>query len=122
MPNRDRNNTSRRDAFDRAVDYLLRELPLGNSGFSLELPPEDKIAGLAGAAIVLNVPFERFIKAAHHVLGAEKFSPDDEWNLRRQFREAEEKLGRKVSLADLKAEGQRKQPGRQRTRDEELER
>lgn len=117
MPDRKRKDTSRTDAFDRAVDYLLRELPLGSGGFSLSLPPEDRIAGLAGAAIVLNVPYERFIKAAHRVLGAEKFSPEDEWNLRRTFHEAQGKLGGNVSLTDPKAEGQGKQPGKQKVRE-----
>ena len=121
MPDRDRKNTPRPDAFDYAVDYLMRELLLG-SGFSLSLPPEDRIAGLAGAATILNVPYERFIKAAHHVLGEEKFSPQEELNLRRQFREAQGKLGGKVSLADLKAEGQEKQPERQKSRDKGMER
>lgn len=126
MSSGDRRHTSRPDAFDRAIAIACGSVaPLGDSGFYFQFGEnsrlEERIDYLASAAVRLEIPYERFLKGAQRVLGGDELNADDYWNLRRQFYAVEQRYGRKVSLAELKAEEKGKQPGSQKTRDKERE-
>jgi hypothetical protein len=90
-------NNRRPDAFDSAVANLRRQWRDDGLddvfGAWRDLPAEDKVGYLATFAAVHDVTYQRFAKAAQHVLGAKEFSGDDEWHLRRQLREARRQQG-----------------------------
>jgi hypothetical protein len=126
--------------------YFLEEMD-GSLRRWRELSAESKLEYLARDAALYDVPFEAFaqavretlndsppaaredaalrlvLRSVHELRGLENLFPDDGRTespppLIERFREA---MG-KQSLAGLKAESQRKQPGRPRSRDSGMER
>jgi len=88
------------DAFDHEVANIRRygdqcyAEGLVNAPWK-DLGVEGKIELLANRAAKHDVPFDRFLQAAKHVLGgAVAFTPDDEWHTRRYWKSARADWGR----------------------------
>src|SRR5579884_2137228 len=130
MPDRDRKPL---DAFDEVAANLRQQWH--NDGLDAfgrwdEHPMLAKLAYLAEFAVAMGVSFERFAEAARSVVGlnpGQQFTPEHEWFIAHEFQQTERiyahyrakgemqvNLG-KTSLASLKAEGQEKQPERQKS-------
>jgi hypothetical protein len=80
------------DAFDRVAANPRKQWhDDGNRSSWEDLPADNQVAYLAGYAARHDVSFDRFTQAACRMFGmgpAQKFTADDEWHLRGQFRAA----------------------------------
>lgn len=125
--------------------YLMEDVD-GSLRSWQEMSVEGKVDHIARDAAYYDVPFETFAEAVRDALhdlpgvareeaalrielhgavelhGLAKLLPDDGRTESTPLIERFQELLGKKSLAELKAEGQRKQPGRQKSRDTGLER
>src|SRR6516162_673485 len=121
-----RPGTSHADAFDQVAANLGQRWRADGLGYAGDLwegqPTLYKLTYLANFAAAIGVSFERFEEAARGIVGRETgqpCTPEQEWFIAHEFHEATGKYAsfralngmraslNKMSLADLKVEGQR---------------
>jgi hypothetical protein len=101
-----------KDAFDRvAANPSLQWYEDGNRSSWEDLPADNQVAYLASYAARHDVSFDRFTDAARRLFGmgpGQRFTADDEWHLRGQFRMAHQNYSGNRDAYDYPLSGRAK--------------